>query len=181
MKTKPRGVRVPPLSRNTIRGAASFFRDAFRVTSPRLDVIDILEFKLPAIGLHWDIREAGDLGQDHALTFPDRGTIFIREDVYNGACNEVGRDRFTICHEIGHLFLHNGVSSFARSAGPTIHKHYEDSEWQADTFSAEFLMPAELVVSLCRCIDDICRIFGVSEHSAQIRAATLRDEGKIFW
>lgn len=66
--------------------------------------------------------------------------MYIREDVYENANNGQGRDRFTIAHELGHLILqHNHI--LARTSSLMTHKPYEDSEWQADNFAAEFLMP----------------------------------------
>ena len=73
-------------------------------------------------------------------------TIILRADTYDALCDVSDpkhcRARFTVAHEIGHLILHEG---FALARGAVRHKHYEDSEWQADTFAAELLMPTFLV------------------------------------
>ena len=49
-----------------------------------------------------------EMGNKHGETYPSRNLIRIREDVYLGAVDGCGRDRLTIAHEIGHLFMREG-------------------------------------------------------------------------
>lgn len=179
--SKPRGQKVPALKIVAIRVAAGALRQALGCKEPKVDVIDILENKLGPAGLIWDVRDREEMGSDHAITYPEQNTMLIREDVYEGACNGVGRDRFTFGHEFGHLFLHQGVTSFARSEGAATHRVFEDSEWQADTFSAELLMPVEFIQRCCQSVEDIRNMFGVSGEAAQLRARKLREKGLIDW
>ena len=79
--------------------------------------------------------------------------IFVLElacSTYTDLENEVGRARHTLFHEIGHLILHADqllrISSIphaqAELARTNQHRHFEDTEWQADASAAAFAMPA---------------------------------------
>ena len=88
----------------------------------------------------------------------------IRSDVYEGAIQGNPRDRFTLCHEVGHWFLHQPDSiSFARGNVP----RYRDPEWQANTFAAELMAPYELVKDMT--ISEIMEKCGMSMQAATIQ------------
>jgi Zn-dependent peptidase ImmA (M78 family) len=60
------------------------------------------------------------------------------------------------------------------------HRHYEDSEWQADAFAAEFLMPLEHVLRLPRLTAAAASVrFKVSLRAAMVRMNVLRNEGLL--
>ncbi|MBN9063922.1 MAG: hypothetical protein BGP06_12975 [Rhizobiales bacterium 65-9] len=92
------------------------------------------------------------------------------------------RDRFTIAHELGHLFLHYPI---ARQVHPNVEmiatrwvdESNEDqrrAEWEANWFAGAFLMPAELFSHKYRENPATVPVyFGVSPKAAQIRAKTL--------
>lgn len=176
---QPRGIRVPPRSAESIRGVALFVRQMFGMAERKVDVLRLLEVELHKINITYEVCDSADMGQDHGLTYPDRGVIQIREDVYLGARGGNPRDRFTICHEVGHLALHPGVSFARAHTEPRIWKPYEDSEWQADTFAAEFMMPIQDVLVCCRDVTDVMDKFGVSHEAAEIRWRTLRKNGFV--
>ncbi len=178
---KPRGQRVQPLSRATIRVEASKARGLFRLHDPYIDVIGLYEFELHSRNITYRYVTAEELPHEEAKTIPDAGIIMIREDVYERAAAENGRARFTFCHELGHLILHQGQTlQLARGNVPDW-PAYEDSEWQADTFAAEFMMPVQMVSDLCRSVEEIASTFGVSRTAAGIRRNQLREEGLIHW
>ncbi len=88
----------------------------------------------------------------------------IREDVYDGAVSGNPRDRFTLCHELGHWLLHQPEDvSFARGKIPK----YCDPEWQANTFAAELLVPNYLTKNMN--VKEITVICGVSFRCAEIQ------------
>lgn len=103
------------------------------------------------LGINYDVREVSLMQDIEAAVNPDKGELIIREDVYLALTDPTnyghGRARFTIAHEIGHLILHEGVT-LNRQIKMKTHKVYEDSEWQADTFSAELLMPSHMCKGL---------------------------------
>ncbi|WP_337880903.1 ImmA/IrrE family metallo-endopeptidase [Rheinheimera sp.] len=176
---RKRGRRVPPSSTLKIRLLANKFREVFAELgaprSGRVDIIDILDCALPGIlpDFVLDVVPDSELGEDHAQTFPDRLLIKVKESVYEGARKGLGRDIFTLAHELGHLFLHRNISSYARSNTSTNHKLFEDSEWQADCFAAEFLMPYEEVM-MCRSVEEVMKRFGVSHKAAEVRFGKIK-------
>lgn len=174
---KPRGYRVAPLKISDIRNTADEIRGFLQIKSSRLDIVSVYDFALPEAGIVVDICTTDQLGEKHGETFPDAGVIRIRDDVYEGAWNNQGRDRFTLAHELGHLVLHSGVA-LARGPGSGNHKLYEDSEWQADTFAAELLMPVKFIWANDSEYDLVER-FGVSYDAARVRLAKLTEKGLL--
>ncbi|WP_430454928.1 ImmA/IrrE family metallo-endopeptidase [Rheinheimera sp.] len=184
---RKKGRKVPPLSIAKIRALTTKLRDAFeQLDVPKggqLDVLYLLDVALPQAIPEFSmlIVEDCELGDDLAQTFPDRLQIKVRNSVYEGAESGNGMDRFTLAHELGHLFMHRNLSSYARS-GKTDerldeHKVYEDSEWQADCFAAELLMPFDEVAK-CKNADEVCKKFGVSMKSAEVRFDKVNKEKK---
>ncbi len=134
--------------------------------------------KLNAHGvIELEIVEDSTLSSEYAVTAPDRKKILIRESVYLNACNGVPRDRFTIAHELGHLFLHRGISpTFARSQSISFHSYEEDAEWQADMFASELLIDCYQLENV-NSPKDIVTKFGVSWECANIAHQKLANEG----
>lgn len=139
---------VPPLSRLDIRRAARVLRKIFqgREKGAYIDIIKMLE-SLSIFGIdydiindyEWDKRFGGD---KHAQYDLSKRIIYIKASVYERACNNYGRDRFTIAHEIGHsLLLDPDQLKFnrKREAGKVL--IYRNPEWQANCFAGELLVP----------------------------------------
>lgn len=102
-----------------------------------------------------DITDDG-MDNIYACYIPQENTLKIRTSVYERACDDVGRDRFTIAHEIGHYFLHRkGVILSRRDSGHV--ESFYDPEWQANTFASFILMPPSLIRNMtneeiaCKC------------------------------
>jgi Zn-dependent peptidase ImmA (M78 family) len=171
---RSKGVRVPPRSTAQIRQMADKVRKVLGVvkgqSEDKLDIIEVIDILLPQCLPQIEINLLPDeeMGEDHGRTYPDKFLIELRENTYIGAMNGSGRDVFTVAHEIGHLFLHQNAASFARSKPTATIKPYENSEWQADQFAAEILMPYELCIN-CSCSSDIQYRFGVSRSAAENR------------
>ena len=171
----PRGVKVSPQSKAGIQKLASGFRSKILGVTPNclLDLAYHLEFTLPQLGLEWSVVENHIMSDVEAATNPDSLTILIREDIYNALHDPLSslhsRARFTVAHEIGHLIMHEGVA-LARSNGIP-HKFYEDSEWQADAFAAELLMPTDGCMGMSA--EAIKLRFGVSLPAAQAKFNAL--------
>lgn len=175
----PSGIKVSPRSTEDIRQLAIALRKLFEIGTGPVDVIRFLDHDLSRYDVEYYMLSKEELGSNHGLTYPDECIITLREDIYCGACDGNGRDRFTVAHEIGHLFLHRGLG-FARNSAPTgPHHWYEDSEWQANTFAAEFLMPLDEIREYCKKPWDIMQRFGVSIDAARIRWKKLNKRGEI--
>ena len=171
MVNRKKGRKVPPASTHSIRNVANEIRKLFGLSFQKIDMIRFVEFVLPEAlsDFHYQILPENEMGEDEARTYPDKSFMEIREDVYLAATNGDRRAQFTLAHELGHLILHSGIDkqlSFARSG--TEHKIYEDSEWQADTFASEFLMPFDAAVK-CKNAEEIYDEFGVSISAAEVR------------
>ena len=136
-----------PLYRKNIRLMALKFREIFGIENELyIDVVRFLEFVLLRIGINFMIVENDEM-EEEALTIPSEMLIKIREDVYEGAVSGVGRYRFTIMHEIGHIFLHT-EDSICLARGKDNVEVYRDPEWQADAFAGEFLVPSHLTKNM---------------------------------
>lgn len=102
---------------------------------------------------------------NHGDTDPVQKIIRIREDVYEGACNDKGRDRFTVAHEVGHALLHCGQISLNRQAPDIDIPTFRDPEWHAQAFAGELLIPFHLIKGMS--IQDIVNSCCVSYDAAR--------------
>lgn len=89
------------------------------------------------------------------------------------ASTSPARRRFTIAHELGHLFLEKTGIMFRDSDGPP----YNDSERAANKFAAELLMPQHMVLVrasyLGRSAATLADAFGVSVPAMEWRLKNL--------
>lgn len=93
------------------------------------------------------------------------------------------RDRFTIAHELGHLFLHfpkvhrenPGVAMVATRKIRPDEADQQRAEWEANWFAAAFLMPEQPFRLFYeeRDIVATAQHFRVSQRAAEVRASTL--------
>lgn len=131
---------------------------------------NILPFLIPDFQVEYPtIAEMGNL---HGETYPSKNLIRIREDIYLGAVAGKGRDRLTIAHEIGHLFLHedDAIALCRLEPGQKL-KPYEDPEWQADAFGGELLAPSYLIKGMNE--TEVQARCGVSAAAAHCQLRTL--------
>ncbi len=171
-----RGYPVKPLSRGKIRLMAGKIRSLIDLnTEPYFPIVDFTEFFLPTLydDFQFEVISQKEMGEQHGETFPNRHLIRIREDVYDGACEGMGRDRFTIAHEVGHLLLHTDVVLSRIKLNRIItHEIYEDSEWQADTFAGELLIPVHLVKG--KNVREIVKECKVSSRAANVMKSVAK-------
>lgn len=162
-------VRVAAMSTSKIKDAAKKVRAMFKIRSPKVDIAMLMELFIDK-GII-EVCEQGDprLAGKYALTYPDKDIILISEETYDYAADGDGRARFTVAHEIGHLFMHKGQMSFARSSTGS-HKIFEDAEWQADTFASHFLIDDSYLPSKSFLQDPshIADMFGTSYQAAEV-------------
>lgn len=158
---------------------ASDVRQQLRVKGDYFPIVSVLELVLPEVvpEFYFGSMAAEEMGGNHGLTIPAECCIYLREDVYEGVVEGRGRDRFTACHELGHLVLHDGVEArFHRSSSRL--KPYLDSEWQANTFAGAILMPEDRLVK-CKSLREVVERFGVSLPAAVAQNRILNDMGKM--
>lgn len=173
------GFKVAPKSAGEIAGLASRVRKLFGVSGPEFNPERALE-SLTSYGVTLDVvhDQDSDLPRGvEACWLPDIVTLVVRESVYKAACAREPRAIFTVAHEIGHLALGHR-RTFNRDS--TNCKVYEDSEWQANTFAGEFLMPLDLIrEKKAFTAERIAEIFGVSIQAAETRVSKLKKNGSI--
>lgn len=172
--------RVAPRSRSDIRHTATRVRQELHLVDvpyfPIIHVIDqILCSHFQEIEL--EVEPLSEMAGAEGYTCPNGTFITLREDVYDGAIAGEGRHRFTAAHELGHLLLHSG-RGFARVPASNAIRPFENSEWQADTFAAELLMPARFFSS-SDTVQVVVDRHGVSYQAADYRLVKLRQEGLI--
>lgn len=140
-KRRRAGMLVAPASADFIWDFANQIRaTVVPDDEPFFPIMDILEFRVGKFieGFYLDVCSHAEMGCDEGRVMVGGNCIKLREDVYEGAWENVGRDRFTACHELGHFLMHRNVSlARMRSDSQPI---YQDAEWQADTFAGGLLM-----------------------------------------
>lgn len=158
-------VSVEPMSKNSIRLFAKRFREIFGLENVLyFPIVQFIEWCLPQLDLNYEIVPITEMGGAYGVTHTGKNVMKIREDVYIGAISGNPRDRFTLCHELGHYLLHTPDRvSFARGDVPA----YMDPEWQANTFAAEIMAPYHLISKMS--VEEIADKCGMSMTAAQIQ------------
>lgn len=161
-------MKANPKSIARIRSIALEIREILGIKPmENINIIRLLEMVIcPVFNLKLEIIEKCMMTDKYAEYNPIEKVIRIREDVYDNAVNGIGRDRFTISHEIGHIFLHSDNIVMARSNEKF--PIYCDPEWQANTFAREFLCPINGIL-ICDDIETIANRYGVSKEVARIQ------------
>jgi len=159
-----------PIQRVTLRALASKIRE-LSGNSDKLyfPIVQFVEHKMPLFfsDFHLEIMPKSYFpSKVHGETAIKERVIRIREDVYNGAINEVGRDRMTMAHEVGHyiLLVAKGLKLYRNFEGAEI-KAFRDPEWQAKAFAGELLCPFHLIKGMAA--PQIALACGVSDEAAQ--------------
>lgn len=156
---------APALSKDKIEQFTLEIRQKFKIKGCYFDIIKFMEVVIPAVDSSFNFEYVDELPENaYAYYDPSENVIRVLCSVYENACNNVGRDRFTIAHEIGHYFLHRYGFSFARTEGNV--PAYRDPEWQANTFASFLLIPREQ--TKCMDVEKISQMCGVSNQAAEI-------------
>jgi hypothetical protein len=167
--TRIDGTVVPARSKADIAVMANLVRESFGVDKrpffPVMEVYELLDLLYE--NASFESLETHEMGEDHGRTYPDRNLIHLRRDVYDGAGEHHPRDRFTMCHELGHLILHRNVA-LSRIDPLKPPKIFRNSEWQADTFASHLLMPQGLLERYTT-VESVMEAFGVSSQAAAAR------------
>ena len=161
--------RTSPKSRKQIREIAKELREILGVL-PRTEIpiVKIIEFfasGLESEDFTLEICDKQEMKEVYALTMPREKVLKIREDTYMEACSGNPRHLLTICHELGHVILHR-TNTVVLARNERI-KKYEDPEWQANTFAAELMVPADEVKGMT--VEEIMYIYNCSYTVASIQ------------
>ena len=158
-------VEAEGLSRDKIRGLARKLREIIGCENePYFPIVPFIEWILMETGVDMEIVEPDEMKETYGTTNTAKDLIRIRSDVYERAVKGNPRDRFTLCHEVGHYFLHQPEAiSHARGEVPA----YKNPEWQANTFAAELMAPSYLIKDMT--VEEIEKKCGMSRQAATIQ------------
>lgn len=162
-------IRATALSRANIRRLTTVLRESCGMQEQLyFPIVQFIEWVLADpendFDFDYEIVPEDEMGDTYGTTNTAHNVMKIREDVYNRAVHGNARDRFTLCHELGHFLLHQPeLISYARGKIPT----YCDPEWQANTFAAELMAPYHLVKDMDA--DEIAAKCGMSKAAAEIQ------------
>lgn len=155
------------LSRVRIRKITSDLREMIGCKEkPYFPIIEFIEWVLgnPDNDFDYEIVSVDEMEGMYGNMNTGASVMYIREDVYEGVARGVPRDRFTLCHELGHYLLHQPERvSHARGDVPT----YRNPEWQANTFAAELMAPYHLIKDMT--VEEIMEKCGMSRQAATIQ------------
>ena len=174
------GYLVAGRSRADIRKSALHARQVLRLPEGRIVIPDLLEW-LSTFGLNYDVFTRAEWpfhGAVEACFVPGDMTIYIREDIYDEMSCGGQRAVFTFGHELGHALLAHRVL-YTRAPITKI-PAYANSEWQANTFSAEFTMPIDQMLKhQLSTAQRVAEFFGVSPVAASVRCRDLQQRREM--
>lgn len=125
------------------------------------------------MAMEFELVDPNKMKDTYGTTNTGKNTMLIRSDVYERAVRGNPRDRFTLCHELGHYLLHQpDLISYARGDVPV----YCNPEWQANTFAAELMAPKNMIGGMS--IEEIMRQCGMSRQAATIQYNLIHKDVK---
>lgn len=159
-------IKAKPMSKEAIEREAMYYRKKYNMLDPYLDIIKLYgtHVKFEVYTRDDNIISTGAYA--HYNIKEDK--IYLLDETYDRASDNIPRDRFTLAHELGHSILH-GECYIDQYPTKCKNKIYEEPEWQADQFAACILAPKEMILKHCKTISDIQRVFGVSYSCAEKR------------
>lgn len=158
-----------PKSKRNIQDDCLLVRKALGMQDRRrVPIVAVLERAIPLAfeDFSFAVVPDAELPDAEAKANPATQSIRVRESVYLAATNGNPRARFTLAHELGHLFTLSEIpdddprAGFFRRERNAPSKAYLDPEWQADEFAADFLAPVPMVRGLSTA--EVAESFGVS-------------------
>ncbi|MER9074698.1 ImmA/IrrE family metallo-endopeptidase [Mesorhizobium sp. M0904] len=157
---------------------ARTFRRTFGISEQLyVDIIEILEFRLKEIFPDFKLMIRRDVELDrtaHATNDPPR--IFVRETIYDGACDGDQECRRILAHELGHLLLHAHIEGAKQRDLLGYSPQFENMnslssiEDQADIFARNFLVPPFIAFEHRRDIQKLSRVTGAPMNIASAAA-----------
>jgi len=172
-----RGYKVKPRGTEQIRKVAHGFKDVLGIKKDYFPIVEMLELLSQKEIFDFEIIAKEDMPNEYGLSYPNKGLIRIREDIYDKAVDGDGFGRYTIAHEIGHFMLHKGEMPYAREVGGE-HKTYEDSEWQANKFAQELLIDTRNIDKNIS-VSEIEIKYGVTRKASRVAMKALRRDGVL--
>ena len=158
------------------------FRDYLGISEKLfVDIIDILEFRVKEFIPDFKLIVRRDLELDKtAEVREDPPRIFVRETIYDAACEGDSEARRILAHELGHLLLHYEIEGPKHRSLEGYKPQFEgitsldSTEDQADVYARNLLVPPSLAFEYRHDIDQLSRIAGVPKNTAKAAATISR-------
>lgn len=166
---------VPPTSRAKIEELTDEIRRLFRIATPFFPLEEFVDLWLPRVWpeFTFSVGCMDEMGEDHGRTFPGNHHVMVRADVHEGMLEHRGRDRLTVAHELGHLFMHDDPVLARNLRRREDVPAYRSSEWQANAFGGSLLMP----LNYLRTATSIIAV--VNDCGVTIEAARTQIDGMV--
>ena len=121
-----------------------------------------------SMGIHLRYGETGEGNDGYSTILGDAMYIVIREGM------NLGRTRFTVAHELGHILLgHVGTYSLVNREPSTSDNPFER---EANVFASRLLAPSCVLWGCgATTADDIAKLCGISRQAAEIRAERMAE------
>lgn len=157
-----------------IAESAHQFRCAFGISKDLyVDIIDVLEFRVREFIPSFKLVVRRDIELDvTAETTIDPPRIYVRETVYDSACDGDVSCRHILAHELGHLLMHSKIAGSMQKDPLGYAEQFvrmnlnENSEAQADVFARNFLVPPYVAFSKRADTTELARLTGTSKNIA---------------
>lgn len=138
-----------------------------------VDIIDILEFRIQEFIPEFRLMVRRDIELEKtAVTNDNPPRIFVRETIYDAACQGDRESRRILAHELGHLLLHHEIDGPKHRGleyykpqfeGMTASDSVED---QADIYARNFLIPPFVAFSHRHDVQSLAKLTGTPVHIA---------------
>ena len=109
------------------------------------------------------IDEIEDFSKDSYTYCQEKDNTLRFLIIYNSKIYSIARIRFSVAHELGHIFLNH----FSSNCSNLSEKEYSVYEAEANTFANELLIPPSLLNESASA-DEIYKHFDVSKQAAQV-------------
>jgi len=158
------------------------FRDYLDISSRvYVDIIEILEFRVPEFIPEFKLMVRRDIELENtAETYEDPPRIYVRETIYDAACEGDPECRRILAHELAHLLLHHKVEGPKHRSIDQYKPQFEgmtsldSTEDQADIYARNFLVPPFLAFQYRHDISKLSNITGTPPHIARAAATISR-------
>ena len=173
------GYRVSPRTIANIRAHALAVREMLIARNAPFFRMEPFIEGLLDYGITYDVVDDDELPLGiEACCVPEHLLITFSNSTYEKACNDDPRARFTVIHELGHILLAH-TRTHNRDSGGDI-AAYEDSEWQANQFAAEFLMPlTHMIANRYKTAGELILNYQVSPPAAERRITQLNKRNEL--
>lgn len=144
-------------------------------------LVDLIEFDM-ATETSFELEVSSLPPGTEAVTDLLDKRLILSEHTYDGLHRDDGRSRFTVAHELGHIFEHkylkqrfeNGIETLKLKRAQII--PYRDPEAQANIFASALLMPRPAILKMPKDrqrAEIIAEMAKVSRTAAEIRLRNL--------